>query len=205
MKLYTLIHRMAAAGTLLQDLDTSSGGDGDLVQKILADMNIPTTGASRPLPPAMPTYTPASQQQAGVGSTSMTMDSQIPTSHMIGNEHPTPADFAAAMTGAAAMRPTEAMLSGAPLVAMPGATQSYEAPTKNFYSRVVEEIKVPLVVAFLFFVFSLPPIRILAAHYVPRFIKATGEFNLMGLGAVAVVNGVTFWVLQRIIAPLLSL
>ena len=77
---------MAAAGTLLQDLDSSSsGGDGDLVQKILADMNIPTTSSSRPVPPPMPSYTPVQHEQMGVGNTQMTMDSQIPTSHMIGN------------------------------------------------------------------------------------------------------------------------
>lgn len=197
---------MAAAGTLLQDLDSSSsGGDGDLVQKILADMNIPTTSSARPVPPPMPSYTPVQQQQVGVGNTQMTMDSQIPTSHMIGNDHPTPADFAAAMTGMASVRPADAMLGGAPLVAMPGATQQYEAPTKNLYSRILDEVKVPLVVAILFLVFSLPPVRILVAHYIPRFIKATGEFNMSGLAFVAVLNAVTFWVLQRVIAPLLSL
>jgi hypothetical protein len=43
---------MAAAGTLLADLDTQGGGgDGDLVQKILSDMNIPTGEQRRPAPP----------------------------------------------------------------------------------------------------------------------------------------------------------
>jgi len=195
---------MAAAGTLLQDLDGSSGGDGDLVQKILADMNIPSGGGSRPIPPAMPTVTPMQHQQM---ANEMSMDSQIPSSHMIGNAHPTPADFAAAMTGMASARPSEAMLSGTPLVAMPGvsAPTTYEAPSKNIYSRVLDEVKVPLVVAFLFVLFSLPPVRILMAHYVPRFIKQTGEFNMMGLVFVAGLNGLTFWLLQRVIAPLLSL
>ena len=196
---------MAAAGTLLQDLDGSSGGDGDLVQKILADMNIPTGGGARPIPPAMPAATPMQHQQM---ANEMSMDSQIPSSHMIGNAHPTPADFAAAMTGMASARPSEAMLSGSPLVAMSGVSAqptTYEAPTKNIYSRVLDEVKVPFVVALLFVLFSLPPVRILMAHYVPRFIKQTGEFNMMGLVFVAALNGLTFWVLQRVIAPLLSL
>ena len=194
---------MAAAGTLLQDLDGSSGGDGDLVQKILADMNIPTGGSARPIPPAMPTVTPMHHQQM---ANEMSMDSQIPSSHMIGNAHPTPADFAAAMTGMASARPSEAMLSGSPIVAMPGVSApTYDAPSKNIYSRVLDEAKVPFVVALLFVLFSLPPVRILMAHYVPKFIKQTGEFNMMGLVFVAALNALTFWVLQRVIAPLLSL
>jgi len=195
---------MAAAGTLLQDLDSSSGGDGDLVQKILADMNIPSGGGSRPIPPAMPMSTPMQHQQM---ANEMSMDSQIPSSHMIGNAHPTPADFAAAMTGMASTRPSEAMLSGAPIVAMPGVTAptTYETPSKNIYSRILDEAKVPFVVALLFVLFSLPPVRILMAHYVPKFIKQTGEFNMMGLVFVAGLNALTFWLLQRVIAPLLSL
>jgi hypothetical protein len=90
---------------------------------------------------------------------------------------------------------------------IPGMQQplTNEPPSKNFYGRVLDETKVPLVVAFLFFVFSLPPIRILLAHYLPRLIKSTGEFTLLGLAAVALMAGLSFWILQRIIAPLLSL
>jgi len=199
---------MASAGTLLQDLDSTSGGDGDLVQKILADMNIPTGGGQRPAPPPLPAQTPIYQQQMANGNSSMTMDSQIPTSHMIGNEHPTPADFAAAMAGMGA-RPSDSMMNNMmPVSAMPGVQHGQlpqPNPSKNFYGRVLDEAKVPLVVAFLFFVFSLPPIRILLAHYLPRLIKSTGEFTLLGLAAVALMTGVSFWILQRVIAPLLSL
>jgi hypothetical protein len=83
--------------------------------------------------------------------------------------------------------------------------QGYETPSKNIYSRVLEELKVPLVVAILFFVFSLPPIRVLIAHYIPSFVKTTGEFHTTGLLTVSALTGLTFWVLQRVIAPLLSL
>ena len=86
---------MAAAGTLLADLDTQSGGgDGDLVQKILSDMNVPTgEQQQRRSPPPLPAQTPIYQQQMASSTQQMTMDSRIPTSHMIGNEHPTPADL----------------------------------------------------------------------------------------------------------------
>jgi len=202
---------MAAAGTLLSDLDGSGGGggDGDLVQKILSDMNIPSgggnSGGGRPVPPPMQQQ---AQGQGGMnrdpgyaGSTqNMTMDSRIPTSHMIGNEHPTPADFAAAMVGAPSMG---SPFTQAPLQdPMPGFASGTKA---NIYSRIVQEIKVPFVVALLFFVFSLPPIRVLVSHYMRSMIKPTGELNMIGLLFISLLVGAVFWLLQRVIAPLLSL
>jgi len=204
---------MAAAGTLLSDLDGGGGGqDGDLVQKILADMNVPSGGpqggapGGRPVPPPMPAQMPMQHQQMAGSMQQMTMDRQIPTSHMIGNEHPTPADFAAAMVGMGGQRADVAamaapvMHTGAPI---PGTV--YEPPSKNLYGRIVEEVKVPFVVALLFFVFSLPPIRVLVGHYMPRLLQPTGEFHITGLLLASAIVGATFWVLQRVIAPLLSL
>lgn len=206
---------MAAAGTLLADLDTQGGGDGDLVQKILSDMNIPTGEQRRPAPPPLPAQTPVYQQQMASSTQPIAMDSRIPTSHMIGNEHPTPADFAAAvgpMQGAYGMpmgqMPSMPMsqMGQMPMGQMPmGQMSQYDTPSKNIYSRVLEELKVPLVVAILFFVFSLPPIRVLIAHYIPSFVKQTGEFHTTGLLTVSALTGLTFWLLQRVIAPLLSL
>ena len=205
---------MAAAGTLLADLDTQGGGgDGDLVQKILSDMNIPTGEQRRHAPPPLPAQTPIYQQQMASSTQPITMDSRIPTSHMIGNEHPTPADFASAV---GSMQNSYAVpgMPGMPMGPMAGQQmgpmaghmgQSYDIPSKNIYSRVLEELKVPLVVAILFFIFSLPPIRVLIAHYIPSFIKQTGEFHTTGLLTVSALTGLTFWVLQRVIAPLLSL
>lgn len=204
---------MAAAGTLLADLDgQSGGGDGDLVQKILSDMNIPT--GQRSAPPPLPAQTPVYQQQMASSTSQMNMDSHIPTSHMIGNEHPSPADFAAAMgshAGPQAYGPHGGMGQGQGqgqgMPGMPGMQYGGAAPepSKNFYGKFLEEMKVPFVVAILFFLFSLPPIRVLLAHYMPTLIKQTGEFHTTGLLAVSVIVGSTFWVLQRVIAPLLSL
>jgi len=215
----------------LADLDTQAGGgDGDLVQKILSDMNIPTGGGERErrsaAPPPLPAQTPIYQQQMSANSTQqLSMDSRIPQSHMIGNEHPTPADFASAI---GPMQSVPGMPSMGSMPSMPFAQQQqhfpqnpyaqggqhqqhsqmaggYEAPSKNLYGRVLEEMKVPFVVALLFFVFSLPPIRVLIAHYLPSLIKQTGEFQTTGLVVVSLLSGVTFWLLQRVIAPLLSL
>jgi len=213
---------MAAAGTLLADLEPN-GGDGDLVQKILSDMNIPTASA-RPAPPPLPAQTPVYQQQMASSTSQIAMDSRIPTSHVIGNEHPTPAEFASAMGPMGTMSQGGPMSQGqgqmqmqmqgmqapmGPMGGMQGMQQMqnpvYEAPSKNIYSRILDEAKVPLVVAIIFFVFSLPPIRVLLAHYVPTLIKQTGEFQVTGLLTVSLMAGATFWMLQRVIAPLLSL
>jgi hypothetical protein len=146
------------------------------------------------------------------------MDSRIPTSHIIGNESPSNADFAAAMMGVTGQRPSEHQLMGAPLgphggapaallpgVAIGSASVSGEPPSKNLYGRVVEELKVPFVIAFLFFIFSMPPVRVLLSHYAPSMIRPTGEFHITGLLFVSALVGLVFWVLNRVIAPLLSL
>jgi hypothetical protein len=214
----------SGAGTLLADLDTQTGGgDGDLVQKILSDMNIPTGGGGErerraAAPPPLPAQTPIYQQQMSANSTQqLSMDSRIPQSHMIGNEHPTPADFASAIgpmqsvPGMPGMPFTQQQQNFPQNPYVQGGQQNahmtggYEAPSKNLYGRVLEEMKVPFVVALLFFVFSLPPIRVLIAHYLPSLIKQTGEFQTTGLVVVSFLTGVTFWLLQRVIAPLLSL
>jgi hypothetical protein len=204
---------MAAAGTLLADLDGQSGGsDGDLVQKILSDMNIPTSGGQRVAPPPLPAQTPMYQQQMPSSTAHINMDSHIPTSHMIGNEHPSPADFAAAMNGNQASGMGMSGMSGLPSMSgmsgmptMPGMPANQGQPSKNLYGKILDELKIPFVVSILFFLFSLPPIRVLVSHYMPSFIKQTGEFNTLGLLAVSLLVGLTFWLLHRVIAPLLSL
>jgi hypothetical protein len=192
---------MATAGVMLSDLEGGSGGDGDLVQKILADMKMPAASSGVGAIPAPMPQMPMGSMMGSGSTTGMTMDNRIPTSHVIGNEHPTPADFAAAIHGGNQMM-------GAPIQMMPGSfaqQQSYEPPSKNMYGKIAEEIKIPFVVALLFFVFSLPPIRVLIAHYIPSVIKPTGEYMITGLLMVSLVVGIVFWILQRVIAPLLSL
>ena len=199
---------MAAAGTLLSDLDTSSApsSDGDLVQKILSDLNIPTDnrgGGGVMPPPPMPAQNPPSYTQMQPSTQNIMMDHQIPMAHMIGTEHPTPADFSAAMASVHESGGFQ-QNSYVPTPPIPGALH-YQPPSKNIYSSIISEIKIPFLVALLFFIFSLSPVRVLVAHYMPNFIKATGEFHLMGLLFVSLMVGFTFWILYRIIAPLLSL
>jgi hypothetical protein len=152
----------------------------------------------------------------------ITMDSRIPTSHMIGNEHPTQAEFAAAMIGMGSSNQGVAMsgagmqmpgmqgmqmpgMQGMQMPGMSGMQAPASEPTKNLYTYIVNEIKIPFVVAILFFIFSLPPIRIILSHYMPSLIRPTGEFHISGLLVISLTMGATFWLMHRVIAPLLSL
>lgn len=210
---------MASSGTLLSDLDSRGGApsgpqDDDLVRKILADVNM---GSSA---------NPVMGGGGGSGSMIMSpnpntvapiqMDNMPATSHIIGKDHPTPADFAAAIHGVprtgggespmGAMPPPQG--NYAPYQAMPSEPTMptvAEAPKKNLYARVAEELKTPILVTLLVFVFSLPFIHVLFSHYIPSLVKPSGDLTTVGLLLKSGLAGATFWILQRVIAPLVSL
>lgn len=153
------------------------------------------------------------------------MDSMPATSHVIGKDHPTPADFAAAMHGVPRMQegPVGSLPPPMPGNAMPNSPGSWapymnqqpppQAPyvinddstKKNMYARIADELKTPILVAILVFIFSLPFLNILFSHYVPSLVKPTGDLTSIGLLVKAGLAGASFWILQRVIAPLVSL
>lgn len=205
---------MASAGTLLSELDAGGGAasqDNDIVEKILNDMNsgsggnsvqMPMRGMAAP-PPPLPAQAPPGVPMAT--SFPQAADPMTAQAHVIGKEHPTPGDFAAAMYGM--NRTSEAALyGGAPAARGPSQDDySYEEPTKkNLYARIWDEAKTPVMIALLFFVLSLPAVNVLVAHYLPTFILPSGALNMMGLVAKAALAGVLYWVLQRVVAPLLK-
>lgn len=198
---------MSAGGTLLSDLDQKgSPGDDDLVRQIFKDMNNPApsfSGGNEVINAPNPnTVAP------------LAMDSGPATSHVIGRDHPTPADFAAAMHGV--QRGPVAENAPIPMgnynMPSPWANQQAPpqqmpliAPGKNIYSRVADEIKTPILVTLLVFVFSLPFINVLFSHYIPSFVKPTGDLTTVGVLVKSALAGSFFWVLQRVVAPLLAL
>jgi hypothetical protein len=214
---------MASSGTLLSDLDSNAGSsnDGDLVRKIFADMNAPGGGN--------PVISGVGQMISSPNPNTiapMAMDSGPATSHLIGKDHPTPADFAAAMHGAhGASRMNEGNVpppmpgNMAAQLMPPGAWNPYlnqqpqqmqqmpmdTGSKKNLYARIADEVKIPILVTILVFVFSLPFLNILFSHYIPSLLKPTGDVTHVGLLVKSVLAGATFWILQRVIAPLLSL
>jgi hypothetical protein len=188
--------------TLLSDLDSAGPSeDGDLVQKILSEMN------GSPAPPANQIINAPNPNTVAP----RVMDSGPATAHIIGGSHPTPADFAAAMhqQNSMAAMPSMPMASQqaawAPVAPSPMPGAYAPKPQKSWITRISEEIKLPLFVVVLVFVFSLPVINVLFAHYLPSVVKPTGELTTIGLLIKSVAAGSSFWILQRVVVPLLSL
>lgn len=126
------------------------------------------------------------------------MEMNPATAHMINGAHPTPADFNTAMGGV----PTSQYASAAP-PQMVAAAPVY--PRRSWRQRITEEIKVPVLVALTVFVFSLPVVNFLFAHYLPRVVLPTGQLTTIGLVIKAAAAGATFWLLQRVVVPLFSM
>jgi hypothetical protein len=199
------------SGTLLSDLDTNGGinsNDDSAVQRILNEMN---SGGSPSMPnmqlqaPQVQSRQPPAQVMVTPNPNSTVqhqMDSHPPTAHIIGGDHPTSGDFAQMMyTGRQPQQYVQqnnyAQPIQQPMMYMPPMNR------KNWYSDIAVEVKTPLLVSLIFFIFSLPFITILISHYLPSFVKGTGELTTIGLLIKSLLAGSSFWVLHRIIAPLL--
>jgi hypothetical protein len=61
---------------------------------------------------------------------------------------------------------------------------------KTFVEKITSEIKIPIIVAVLFVILSLPQFNRLLTKFVPRFLAETGELNMMGLIAKAIILAV---------------
>lgn len=195
---------MASAGTLLSDLDSRapSGGDEDLVQKILSEMNTPS--ASNPVinnNPPNPGIETARRMISSPNPNSVqshAMDPATPTAHMIGRDFPTAADFASMMqaTGGYAPFAQQQQQHQQP--------QLLVAPKSNWYGDIISQFRQPLLVAIIFFVISLPAINILLGFYVPALLRPGGDLSTMGLLAKSLIAGSLFWFIQRILVPLMA-
>ena len=122
---------------------------------------------------------------------------------------PTPADFAQMMntSGGGAVQPAAQGDDqwGSSYQAPQPRQVAAAAPKRSWIARSMDEFRVAFFVTILVFVFSLPVVNFLFAHYVPSLVKSTGELTLIGLLAKSFAAGISFWVLQRVIVPLLSL
>jgi hypothetical protein len=207
---------MANAGTLLSDLDGKApiAGDGDLVKMIYQDMN---AGEGRPgMPmgaapggvqgPMMPMPPPQQSTQQ------YQMDPGPPTAHIIGGQHPTSADFAKMLQGSAPGFAAGGNWAAAPqgtshaqqqqLAAQIASMQASQG--KAWSSYIADEMKTPILIAFLVFFINLPFLSVLVAHYAPWMLKSSGDMNVYGQISKALLVGTLFWGANRVILPLLG-
>jgi hypothetical protein len=132
------------------------------------------------------------------------MDPSASTAHMIGGQHPTPADFAHAMyaNGSGAM-PMNPYLPMPP----PAGFQPVQEPQRSLWSSLsmslTREMKTPLLVALIVFVVSLPFVNTMIGLYMPSLLRMGGDLTTVGLGLKSLLGGALFWVLNRIVAPLI--
>lgn len=209
---------MASAGTLLTDLDSKNPveNDGDLVQKIMADMNLSQNTGGNPMMPSGGALPPAPSarampvQNSPNPNTMMghTMDPSMANAHVIGSQHPNPADFAALMPNQGIFGPPGAM-GGAPYnapVSAPPVPQYIEEESwiKSSKASIFREMKTPLLVAIIVFIVSLPVINTMMGLYFPRLLRVGGDLTTIGLAIKALCAGIFFWVLQRVLVPLVA-
>jgi len=191
--------------TLLSDLESSPAtGDGDFVQNILNEMN----GG----PPQLPAVGGGNQGVINSPNPNTimprTMDNGPVTSHMIGNSHPTPADFTQMMNTQQPMAAPQGNGSMGGAAYGHAAQQPAHTPPppakRSWLLRTADEFRVAFFVAILFFFFNLPIVNFLFAHYIPSMVKTTGELTWIGILVKCLMAGGAFWLLQRVIVPLLS-
>lgn len=196
---------MAQAGTLLSDLDSKppvfSNKDDDLVNKILADMNVPSQ--SNPIMNAPPPSGNRIISSPNPNSTyPMAMDPGTATAHMIGKDYPTPADFAHLMHSP--------QFAGGSQFANVMPSQQVQQPTLiettkgNMYSDIIAQIKQPLLVAIIVFIVSLPIVNVLIGHYLPSLLRIGGDLTTAGLAVKALIGGFLFWFIQKVLVPLMA-
>jgi hypothetical protein len=200
---------MASAGTLLSDLDTKppvlNNKDDDLVNSILADMNIPSQ--ANPVMNAPPPSgngrvisapNPNSVYQQAI-------DPATASAHLIGKDYPTPADFANLMN-------SQAMAHGGSQFANAGLHQPQvqqqptliETAKGNMYSEIIAQLKQPLLVAIIIFIVSLPVINVLIGHYLPSLLRIGGDLTTAGMVVKALFGGFLFWFIQKVLVPLMA-
>lgn len=200
---------MASAGTLISDLDgrtPATGADEDLVQKIMADMNLSGQnqimgGGGGAMPPA-PSGRAGPIMNAPNPNTTypQAVDPATATAHLIGKSYPTPADFAQLMSNgyAPAMQPQ-------PLPQPQPQPQLANLLGKgNWYNDIVKQLRTPVLVALIVFIVSLPVVNVMIGHYVPSLLRAGGDLTTVGLLAKSAFAGALFWTIQNILVPLVA-
>lgn len=199
---------MASAGTLLSDLDSKppvfNNKDDDLVNKILADMNVPSQ--TNPIMNVSPPSGTGRVINSPNPNTTypVAIDPGTATAHMIGKEYPTAADFANLMHTSNAGAGGSQFASVMPSHIMPQQPTLVEATKGNIYSEIIAQIKLPLLVAIIIFIVSLPVINVLIGHYIPSLLRLGGNLTTAGIAIKSLFGGFLFWFIQKVLVPLMA-
>jgi hypothetical protein len=199
---------MSDTGTLLSELDSSSSNDRDLEDSILSDLNQssgPHQNAPQPPVGVRGRIQKASPTQSTYPNAA---DPAVATAHLIGHDHPTEADFQRMVSQNQGPLPFNSMVPQMQQqVKMEGPPKesNYEVPQKNWQGQWIDELKQPIFIAILVFIVTLPAIHLLANHYTPSLLGPGGNFTTIGNVVRSLFTGVLYWILQRVIAPLVSI
>jgi hypothetical protein len=212
-------------GTSLDELNYSSAGtnDDDIVRNILhmtgGGGGEQSSGpGGRPPLPILSSRNPGGMQNLPPPSGNTmdaraqhVMDSGPHQAHIIGNSQPTPADFANLMQGSHYAPPPQQPIMQQYQQA-PALQNQMQYNTSQFMggggsswsNTLLKEAKIPLFVAILVFIVNLPIFNILISHSFPSLISAMGGLTTGGMAVKALMAGFMFWVVQRILAPLVA-
>jgi len=195
---------MAQAGTLLSDLDSKppvlNAKDDDLVNKILADMNVPSQ--------TNPIITPSSGDGRIIASPNpnstypIAIDPGTATAHMIGKDYPSSSDFAHLMHSPQFAHGGSQFANVQQQVYQQQPTL-IETAKGNMYSDIISQIKQPLLVAIIVFIVSLPIVNVLIGHYLPTLLRIGGDLTTAGIAVKALFGGFMFWFIQKVLVPLM--
>jgi hypothetical protein len=136
--------------------------------------------------------------------------------HVIGNSQPTPADFANLMQasqysggGGNLQPPMDARyMQQQPqqYIQQPSNYNASNYPQQfggtSWMSTIIKEAKIPLFVAILVFIVNLPIFNILISHSLPSLISVAGGLTSSGIIVKSLMAGFLFWIVQRVLAPL---
>jgi hypothetical protein len=196
-----------SAGTLLSDLGSSPGGnDGDVVQRILADLNTSESNSNPVMQQSMP---PPAGNGRVISSPNpnttypLAMDPSTANAHMIGKAYPTAGDFAQMMNqGSPSMEQGQQFASFQQQQSAPVLTQIVQG--KGWFADYAQQFRQPLLVAIIFFLVSLPVVNVLLGHYMPSLLRASGDLTTIGLLAKSLGAGLLFWTILNVLVPLVS-
>jgi hypothetical protein len=125
---------------------------------------------------------------------------------MIGKAFPTAGDFATMMNQNGG---SPSMEQGHQFQQQMGGGQGTPILTqlsqgKGWFSDYMNQLRQPLLVAILVFVFSLPVVNVLLGHYMPSLLRASGDLTTIGLLVKSLGAGAAFWCILHILVPLVS-